>query len=132
MIIRLHTLSIFAYVSSMSRACIECGDKLFGRVDQKYCSDQCRSSYNNKLKSDANNYVRNINNILRKNRRILEKFNPEGKTVKVKRQKLLEEGFRFSYFTNIYEKIYHFCYDHGYLELDNDVFALVVRKEYVD
>lgn len=121
----------------MSRTCLECGTKLHGRVDQKYCSDQCRSAYNNKLKSDPNNYVRNINNILRRNRRILEKFNPDSKTIKVKREKLLQAGFNFSYFTNVYEtkksqKTYHFCYDQGYLELDNDVFALVVRKEYVE
>ncbi len=121
----------------MSRVCLECGSKLHGRVDQKYCSDQCRSTYNNKLKSDPNDYVRTINNILRKNRRILGKLNPEGKTVKVKKGKLLQEGFSFNYFTNVYEtkksqKTYHFCYDHGYLELDNDYFALVVRKEYVE
>lgn len=121
----------------MARTCQECGSKLFGRVDQKFCSDQCRSAYNNKLKSNTNNYVRKVNNILRKNRRILAKLNPEGKTVKVKKNKLLEEGFKFRYFTNIFEtkktkKVYHFCYDQGYLELDNDYFALVVRKEYVE
>ena len=45
-------------------------------------------------------------------------------------------GFRFGYFTNEYAtrsgNIYRFCYEQGYLELDKDYFALVVRKEYVD
>lgn len=89
------------------------------------------------MRSDANNFVRNINNILRKNRRILESFNPDSKTVKITREKLLTAGFNFSYFTNVYEtkkskKVYHFCYDHGYLELTNGWLALVVRKEYVE
>ena len=48
----------------------------------------------------------------------------------------MERGFKFSYFTNIYEtqagKKYYFCYDQGYLELDNDWYALVVKKEYVE
>lgn len=119
----------------MARKCLECGEKLYGRLDQKYCSDQCRSSYNNKLNSDPNNFVRNINNILRKNRRILESFNPAGKTIKVHKDKLMEQGFKFNYFTNIYKtktKTYRFCYEQGYLELDNGWMALVVRKEYVE
>lgn len=121
----------------MQRKCLECKQKLFGRSDQKFCSDQCRSSYNNRIRGDANNFVRNVNNILRKNRRILESFNPASKTVKVSREKLLTAGFNFSYYTNTYQtkkskKVYRFCYEHGYLELENNVLALVVRKEYVE
>ena len=117
------------------RTCLECGEKISGRVDKKFCSDSCRNSYNNRINSDANNFVRNVNNILRKNRRILEELNPNGKA-KVHRDKLLSEGFKFSYFTNIYRtkagKEYHFCYEQGYLELDNDWYALVIRQEYVE
>lgn len=79
--------------------------------------------------------MRNINNILRKNRRILAKLNPSGKT-KITRDKLLAQGFNFQYFTNQYKtkagKVYHFCYEHGYLELDGNMIMLVVRQEYVD
>jgi hypothetical protein len=78
--------------------------------------------------------MRNVNNILRKNRRILEKYNPDGKS-KVSKSKLLEDGFKFRYFTNVYEtksgKTYYFCYEQGYLPIDNDWYALVVRQEYV-
>ncbi len=115
--------------------CLECGDEIVGRLDKKFCSDQCRSSYNNKLNSDATNFVRNVNNILRKNRRILEELNPDGKN-KVHKDKLLERGFKFSYFTNEYVtkagNAYRFCYDQGYLLLDNDYYALVVRQQYVE
>lgn len=115
--------------------CQECGEEIIGRLDKKFCSDQCRSSYNNRLNSDATNFVRNINNILRKNRRILAELNPDGKT-KIHKDKLLERGFKFSYFTNEYVtkagNAYHFCYDQGYLPLDGDFYALVVRQQYVE
>jgi predicted nucleic acid-binding Zn ribbon protein len=46
--------------------CLECGEKNCGR-GQKFCSDGCRNAYNNKINKDSNNYMRNINNKLRKN-----------------------------------------------------------------
>jgi hypothetical protein len=119
----------------MKKTCLECEEVLHGRSDKKFCSDQCRTSHNNRNNSDSNNFMRNINNILRKNRRILAELNPNGKS-KVSKDKLLDLGFKFSYFTNIYHtkngNEYHFCYEQGYLALDNDMYALVVRKSYVE
>lgn len=117
------------------KVCLECKTKIFGRVDKKFCSDQCRNAYNNKLNSNGTNYIRNVNNILRKNRRILTDLNPNGKS-KTHRNKLAEKGFDFNYFTNTYTTkagtVYYFCYDYGYLPLDNDFFALVRKQEYVN
>ena len=76
------------------RICLECKDKLRGRKDQKFCSDYCRNAFNNRQNEDANKYVRRINGILRKNRRILEKCNPSGK-ITVDGIRLAEEGFEF-------------------------------------
>ena len=119
----------------MKRLCLECESEIYGRTDKRFCSPECRTTYYNRENSDRTNFMRNVNNILRKNRRILERYNPEGKS-KVHRSRLLEEGFKFSYFTNTFEtrsgKIYYFCYDQGYLPIDNDWFALVVRQAYVD
>lgn len=119
----------------MKKKCLECKDEFNGRADKRFCSDQCRSAYNNRLNSDANNFMRNVNNILRKNRRILVELNPKGKN-KVHRDKLLEKGFKFSYFTNIYQtkagKTYRFCYEQGYLPLENGYYALVIRQQYVE
>ena len=81
------------------RACLECGDKFDGRKDKKFCCDQCRTTYFNKQNTYQNKFMRNINNILRKNRRILETLNPTGKTT-VTKTALLDEGFKFAYFTN--------------------------------
>jgi len=118
----------------MKRLCKNCETEFFGRQDKKFCSDYCRNNYNNRLNSDAYNFVRNINNTLRKNRRILAQLNPTGKT-KVHRDKLMANGFNFNYHTNTYVtkagKTYYFCYDQGYLELENGILALVIRLEYV-
>lgn len=117
------------------RYCLNCDNPIKGRLDKKFCSDQCRTTHNNRLNSDANNFVRNINNILRKNRRILAELNPNGKA-KVKEKVLAETGFKFSYFTNEYitksGNVYRFCYEYGYLKLKNNQYALVVRQEYVE
>lgn len=117
-----------------SKTCLSCGETIKGRADKKFCDDQCRNAYNNTQNSDANNYVRNINNTLRKNRRILEQLNTDesGKT-KISKAKLLQAGFHFDYFTNILQtkagRTYYFCYEHGYLPIENDWYMLVVRDE---
>lgn len=116
------------------RICLECQQKLKGRKDQKFCSDYCRNAYNNRQNEDSNKYVRRINGILRKNRRILERLIPSGKST-VDGITLAEEGFNFHYYTNIYKTQkgaeYHFCYDYGYRKLDNDQYILVVKQDYV-
>ena len=115
----------------MIRKCLVCDDKLTGRVDRKFCSDFCRNSYNNSLKRSNNNLVRNVNNQLRKNYRILETINTEDKT-KTTKNRLLQMGFSFDYFTSIYTtkagSTYFYLYDQGYLPLDNDFFLLVKRE----
>ena len=116
------------------KKCLECGDKIAGRADKKFCSDQCRISYNNRLNSDNTNLVRNINNTLGKNRRILESLLPEGEeTAKANKEKLQRLGFHFKYITDSYTtktgKTYLYCYEYGYLPLENDWFLIVKKKE---
>lgn len=113
------------------KACLECSERIVGREDKKFCSDGCRNAYNNKINKDSNNYMRTINNRLRKNYRILTELNIEGKT-KISKHKLLNNGFDFGYFTNILQtktgNTYYFLYDQGYMHLDND-FYMLVKKE---
>ncbi|MFV0541130.1 MAG: hypothetical protein ACK5MZ_07825 [Aestuariibaculum sp.] len=114
----------------MKRTCPECNEKIIGRADKKFCSDSCRNAYNNRINKDTKNLVRNINNRLRKNYRILESLNPNQKT-KVAKKNLTDFGFDFNYFTSIYTTktgtVYYFVYDQGYLPLESDYFALVKR-----
>ncbi|MBY0434623.1 MAG: hypothetical protein K2U26_10985 [Cyclobacteriaceae bacterium] len=117
----------------MEKTCLECGNSFKGRVDKKFCSDQCRVSYNNKIRSDVTNLVRNVNNTLRKNRRILVELNPNGKT-KVSKEKLNLKGFDFGYYTNTYKTkdgaVYYYCYEQGYLPIEKDYFLLVVKHDF--
>lgn len=115
-----------------TRKCEECGEVIKGRIDKKFCSDLCRNSFNNKLNSDSTNFVRNINNILRKNRRILEELLQGDKTT-LPKQKLLDKGFNFGFHTNQSttktNNTYTFCYEFGYLPLDNDIILIVKKKQ---
>lgn len=116
----------------MDHVCQECGTKLYGRVDKKFCNDQCRNAYHNRANRDESAFIRSINAILRKNRAILYELTPGGKA-KVKKQVLIQKGFNFKYFTHTYktkeQRVYYFCYEHGYLPLEGDYFALVVNRE---
>lgn len=115
-----------------NRLCLECGSALRGRLDKKFCNDYCRNAHNNKQNADANNYVRTVNNALRKNRRILESIIKPGEEMgKAPRQSLARHGFDFAFHTHQYTnkkgQTYNFCYEYGYLPLEGD-WVLVVRR----
>ena len=116
----------------MERKCLECGEGFHGRSDKKFCSDQCRNAYNNRMKSSAGlSFIRKVNGILARNRNILASMNPNGKT-SIPRSKLLNRGFDPEYMTHIYTtragRVYYFCYDQGYTSVENDFCILVKRN----
>ena len=84
--------------------------------------------YNNNINKDSKNLIRNINNRLRKNYKILSELNITGKT-KVIRSKLYDKGFDFKFFTSLYTtktgNTYFYIYNEGYLPLENEFFLLV-------
>lgn len=115
---------------------MECGERIVGRTDKRFCSDACRNMYHYRANNSSINYVRNVVNALKRNRRILAELNtgPEGKT-KVLRDKLVERGFSFIYHTNTHRtkagNTYVFCFEQGYLELSDNWYMLVRRDEYL-
>jgi predicted nucleic acid-binding Zn ribbon protein len=115
------------------KKCLTCGKTLQGRTDKKFCNDYCRNAYNNSLKSSDSNVVRNINNALIKNRRILQHILGEEEMAKATKEKLSTQGFVFKYGTHTYTNkkgnIYFFCYEYGYLPLESEWFLIVKRKE---
>ena len=115
----------------MKKQCPECGGKIIGREDKKFCSDYCRNAHNNKVNKDSKNLIRNTNNRLRKNYKTLMDLNKSGKT-KVTRSKLINNNFDFNYFTSIYTtktgNTYFYVYDQGYLPLENE-FYLLIKKD---
>ncbi len=76
--------------------------------------------------------MRRVNNILRKNRLILKAYLAEENS-KVHCIRLADDGFNFHYFTNTYRTSdgidYFFCYDHGYIPLENDVYQIVLKQD---
>lgn len=114
--------------------CQQCGKPVKGRIDKRFCDDYCRNAYNNSLKTQVSKTVKTINAALLKNRKVLEAMlPPTDDTAKTTRDRLLKQGFNFSYHTHVYTtktgKSYVYCYDYGYLPLDNDWFLLVRTKE---
>lgn len=116
-----------------TRNCPTCGKTVKGRADKKFCDDYCRNNYNNQLNSDGSNYVRNVNNILRRNRRILEEMmqGVEKATARSKAE-LAKKGYRFDYFTSIFtnkeNETYYYCYEYGLKEVGPDKCIIVRNK----
>lgn len=79
--------------------------------------------------------MQQLNASLRKNRSILKQASPEGKTT-IRRQVLQLAGFDFHYFTHLYRtrqgNTYNFCYDYGYLLLDDEKVLIVNWQPYME
>lgn len=114
-----------------TKTCIACGKILKGRMDKKFCDDSCRNNYNNQLKAESTNYMRNIMNALKKNRLILRDMLGNEEMMKTTKERLLNKGFQFKFHTHLYENkkggIYTFCFEYGFLTMDNDWFLIVKR-----
>lgn len=116
-----------------AKNCLACGQLIKGRVDKKFCNDYCRNQHNNQLNSDAVNYVRNVNNILRRNRRILEET-MEGveKVTARSKSELAKKGYRFDFFTSSFtnkeRETYYYCYEYGLKEVAHDKCIIVRNK----
>jgi hypothetical protein len=119
-----------------NRYCLLCLKTLKGRADKKFCDDGCRNAYNNQRKAENISIalIRDTNNTLIKNRGILMDLLPSSEQmIRVQHDKLLQKGFVFKYHTHLYTNhkgnTYYFCYDYGYLPLENRWYLIVRRKE---
>ncbi|MEZ4937388.1 MAG: hypothetical protein R2799_07320 [Crocinitomicaceae bacterium] len=114
-----------------SKKCLVCDKFFVGRIDKKYCSDQCRNVYNNKINSNLLKEIRKTNKRLRVNREILKKYNQLG-VKNVSLFSLISDGFVLTYFTNMYKdssgnEVY-FCYDLGYQFAENETLRIFEKK----
>lgn len=74
---------------------------------------------------------------LKRNRRILRDYNKAGKAT-VRKVKLIAEGFDPNYFTHYWKtkkgQVYLFCYEYGFLSLQEngkDKYLLVTWQDYM-
>ena len=120
----------------MEQQCLACQKIFQGRIDKKYCSDDCRFLANNRKKRESAELklIAAVNSALRKNRTILKNLNPEGKTT-IRKEYLVLQGFDFRYHTHLYQtrqgNTYHFCYEYGYLLLPEEKVLLVNWQPYM-
>ncbi len=120
-------------ISTIIKICELCHKPIKGRSDKKFCNDYCRNGYNNQSKSTQTSIIRNTNNALLKNRKILKELLPEGCPImKVKREKLLQNGYFFNYTTSVHKNkkgsIYYYCYDYGMMPI-NEEWCIVFINE---
>lgn len=99
----------------------KCKKTVKGRSDRVFCSGYCKSEYHYSIRKESGKtyFKAHIDDILRKNRSILAKFNSRNGIV-VESELLLENGFnpRFftHYWTNLTGETFYFCYDQGFKE----------------
>ncbi len=121
------------------RKCPSCGEEVIGRTDKKFCTHYCKSSYHYvKNKEDESNLFKKIDKQLRLNRRILKEYNKAGKAT-VRKEILIAEGFDPKYFTHYWKNnkgdVYLFCYEFGFLSVEEHLrekYVLVQWQDYMN
>jgi hypothetical protein len=115
---------------TISTTCLTCGKPLRGRSDKKFCDEGCKNEHNNRLQHEERESIKAIDRILKHNRRILLRSLGDHRTRIVTTRRLVNAGFRFDYhthhFANQQADFYVFCYDYGYLALE-DGRCLIVK-----
>ena len=115
-----------------SKVCPQCFASFSGRVDKKYCTNDCRAEANRLKRRLARQPTILINEILWRNREILRNLWKDRPTM-IARETLISEGFKLPYHTGIHittkGNIYFICYDFGFqpCNVSGSHMALVVK-----
>ena len=102
------------------------------RGNMAFCSDKCRSAFNNTKAKALRDDVFEINMILKKNRGILKTLHEKSQATNYSKDYLLGAGFDFSYFTStetIDNMVYNFSYDYGVGILDYSPDRIIIVKK---
>lgn len=109
------------------RRCLYCDAPLSGRIDKKYCDDNCRNNHYYNIKKKNSDIVVSINKILLNNRNILKSLYKNKS--KINRQYLLDKQFDFDLFTGVYrtktKSEYVIIYDYAYKFVDDDEIVVI-------
>lgn len=84
----------------MERKCIHCGAPFQGRMDKKFCCDDCRTEYHNKIRRQREKGLREINHILSQNWRILSAQLRKGRRL-ISVSELAAHDFNFEIYTSM-------------------------------
>lgn len=107
--------------------CLECGEKIrYGRIDKKYCCEDCRNRHYNNLMKASRTFRRRILAILEKNYNILEEILRAGAD-SIDLSDLLQMGFVPGVVTS-YHKIRrhdeYSCFDIKYIMTDSRIYSI--------
>lgn len=109
------------------RQCFYCGKAISGRIDKRFCDDNCRNNYHYRLNKDADIFVNKVNSILLHNRLVLKSLCSNAKTF-VKIQTLKNMGFDFNYITALHQTkrndSYRIVYDYAYKIIEDEVIVI--------
>ena len=100
------------------KVCSFCGKELQGRVDKKYCDDNCRNNHHYVKKHDDVLLIKDINAALVQNWKILKQLSKNNDKIIVLKQDLVKNNFNFNLITNVYRtrknEEYRVVYDYAY------------------
>jgi hypothetical protein len=121
------------------RKCEVCGLSFEGRADKRFCSDACRNANKRQVQRISGwqepAFVEKIHRMLRHNRQILKERLAEESKLIISKADLIETGFHFGYCTSVLSKdlnIYRFCYEYGWLEVENGKILLVKNDRHTE
>ena len=116
----------------MNAGCKYCDRELKGRSDKRFCDSSCRSAYHNANKKVYDPLIKEVNKRLLRNRHILKLFHQHGSR-KCSMRVLKFNGFDFELHTSIvaaeHNKLAYYCYDLGYIPVDEEHCILIEQKE---
>jgi len=116
------------------RYCLNCHRPVTGRSDKKFCSDSCRTTYNNRLYSRQRNALNRIDRILKKNHAIIDRLYSRGER-EIEFTELFGMGFNFYYITSLRENpdtgnsFILGCYDYSYI-IDRNGKVIIGKKRF--
>jgi len=118
--------------------CPVCKTEVKGRADKLFCSVQCKSAFQYEKRVNHEMFYFKVDKQLKTNRKILKKFNQSGYTT-LRKEKLLEAGFNPRFFTHFWKnqnkQVYLFCYEYGFMEIDQKgikKYLLVEWQDYME
>jgi len=115
----------------VENACLECSNRLKGRLDKKFCDDNCRSAYHNKNNRGNKEITKEINAVLKRNRLILKELYEKtaAESQEIDKTILIRKGFEFNFLTQVQplvsNQMANYCYEFGYRELNEGKVKLI-------
>ncbi|WP_299325457.1 hypothetical protein [uncultured Maribacter sp.] len=119
----------------MKKTCPECNEEVIGRADKVFCSIKCKSIQQYEKSQKENTFYFMVDKQLKKNRKILKRYNRSGFTT-IRKNILLEDGFNPRFFTHYWKNqkndVYLFCYDFGFLKINKNETTKYVIVQWQD